>query len=432
MVIGAEALAGAGGTESYAFTVARELQRLGHEPIFSAGELGPMAEHIERSGIPVAHRETELPPACDVVLANDAIACATLAGRYPGARMVHVAHSDLHDHQLPLLAAGLVDAVVVMSDRVAERIGALALDAPIVRLRQPIDTERFALGGPIAERPRRALILSNYLGDRRRRVLEEAWGAAGVELVQVGTPAQPLFEVAPAIRDADIVVGKARATLEAMSCGRAAYVFDTFGGDGWVTPDNYAALEADNFAGHATPLPRTPEDLLSDLAGYSPDMGWINRELAVTHHGARRHAIELVEVLRGDEVGKRERPEAIAELARLSRVNWHAERRALVLEAELGRLRARTLDAEGAIELATQRSASYQESAHAAARAAHESDAARAAREAEAVAEACAWRARAHAAEVELEGARAVLARGRVRIALRAGRLLDRARGRTP
>jgi hypothetical protein len=194
VVIGADALAGAGGTESYAFTVARELQRLGHAPILSAGELGPMAEHIERCGIPVAGREAELPPVCDAVLANDAIACAALAARYPDARVVHVAHSDLHDHQLPPLTVGVVDAVVVMSDRVAKRIGALALDAPIVRLRQPIDTERFAPGGGIAARPRRALVLSNYLGDRRRQVLEDAWGGAGVEIVQVGVPDEPLLD----------------------------------------------------------------------------------------------------------------------------------------------------------------------------------------------------------------------------------------------
>ena len=174
VVIGLESLTGAGGTESYAMTVARELQRLGHEPILSAAELGPMADHVERDGIPLARREAELPGGCDAVLANDAIAGATLAARYPQARLVHVAHSDLHDHQLPVLADGVVDAVVVMSDRIRQRVAALALDAPIVRLRQPIDTERFALGGPLAERPRRRADPGLHL-HRRRRAGRAGW-----------------------------------------------------------------------------------------------------------------------------------------------------------------------------------------------------------------------------------------------------------------
>ncbi|MCW2957719.1 MAG: hypothetical protein JWP18_522 [Solirubrobacterales bacterium] len=413
IIIGLEAFAGGGGTESYAFTVARELQRLGHEPILTAAELGPMAEHAERAGLTVAGPDAELPATCDAILANDAIACLTLAARYPGTRTVHVTHSDLHDHQLPPLEAGIVDAVVVMSDRIAARVGALALDVPVVRLRQPIDTERFAAGGPLASRPRRALILSNYLGDARRRALEEAWGRAGVEVVQVGVATGQLLDVAPAVRDADIVVGKARATLEAMSCGRAAYVFDAFGGDGWVTPANYAALEADNFAGHATPLPRTPAQLGADLAAYDPDMGWINRELAVTHHGARRHAVALVDALRGagDGTPRCASPEAVSELARLARMAWHAERRALVLEGELTALRARTVVAEDAVEGQRLRADAIESEA----------------RRAHAAAEVAITAQEADAAE--LQAARVALAQ-QTRPATWAPRLADRLRGR--
>ena len=78
VVIGLESLTGAGGT-SYAMTVARELQRLGHEPILSAAELGPMADHVERDASRSPAGEAELPGGCDAVLANDAIAGATLA-----------------------------------------------------------------------------------------------------------------------------------------------------------------------------------------------------------------------------------------------------------------------------------------------------------------------------------------------------------------
>ena len=34
-----------------------------------------------------------------------------------------------------------------------------------------------------------------------------------------------------------------------------AYVWDTRGGDGWVTPETYPALEADGFTGAATDPP---------------------------------------------------------------------------------------------------------------------------------------------------------------------------------
>jgi hypothetical protein len=69
-----------------------------------------------------------------------------------------------------------------------------------------------------------------------------------------------------------------------MACGKAVFVYDHFGGDGWVTPRRYAAMEADNFAGLALPPISTPAQLEAELAGYEADMGIVNRELVVTHH----------------------------------------------------------------------------------------------------------------------------------------------------
>ena len=53
------------------------------------------------------------------------------------------------------------------------------------------------------------------------------------------------LDLSPEIRmnDVDIVVGKGRAVLEGMSCGRPAYLFDSFGGDGWVTAVVWRAAE---------------------------------------------------------------------------------------------------------------------------------------------------------------------------------------------
>jgi hypothetical protein len=357
IVLGALAFSHPGGTESYVMTVAHELRRLGHEPIVATEEPGAMAELAQRRGIVVAGESSELPPSCDAVFAQDAVMAGTLAERYPDTRRVAFAHSSLFDHQLPILLPGVVSAVVVSSERMAACVGALALEVPIVRLRQPIDTQEFAPRGPIRERPRRALILSNYLDGAQRRAITEAWEAAGVECVQVGAPTQPELDVATAIAEADIVVAKARAALEGMSCARAVYVFDEFGGDGWVTPENYPTFEADGFAGQATP---SVPDPAQGLADYRPDMGWKNRNLIRNHHGSRRHAIQLVEVLRGPGPQPAEGATAVAEVARLARARWDADRRVLTLEHEATRLRERTIAAEWRVEEAERHAAELQ------------------------------------------------------------------------
>jgi hypothetical protein len=390
IVVGTRALVGPGGTETSVTTVAWELERLGHEVTVTAEMLGPLADDARRRGMRIEDPD-DLPEGCDAVLAHDATMAAVLAARYPDARLVFVAHSEFFDPQLPVQIPDVVDAVVACSDRLAARMRALALEVPIVRLREPIATDRFASTAELPLRPRRALILSNYLHGAQRNALFDAWGPSGIEFAQVGAASSTMLDPRPAIEDADIVVAKARAALEAMCLGRAVYLYDQFGGDGWVTPDAYPALEADNFAGQATPRPRTASDLASDLADYRPEMGRVNHELVRTHHGARRHAHELVAVLRGSHERPACGPETLAEVARLTRATWHAQHRIVALEHETWALRQRLATGEA-------ESASLREQA---------ADAAR-----------------------RLAEARGLLATRRVRAGISAGRALDRLRGR--
>ena len=383
VVLGRFALDTPGGTETYAVTVARELERLGHDVTLAAEALGVMADVARQAGLRVTHLD-QLPSECDAVLAHDLPMAATLAERYPGARLVYVAHSDGFDAQLPPLIHGVVDAVIACSDRFAARVRALPLDVPIVRLREPIDTDGSLYPPPLPPRPRRALIVSNYLRGERRRLLVEAWEAAGVECVQLGMQSEVVADPRPAMRAADIVVAKARAALEAMSCGRAVYLYDQFGGDGWITPDSYPSFEADHFAGQGTPGPRSRADLVADLGVYNPDMGIANSELIRTHHGARHHAIEVAAVLRGEHRLDPDRADAVAELARLARASQRAESQAFTFVQ-----RAESAEAEAA-----------------------------------------AWQGRAAEAERQLEEARFLLGTRRVRAGLALGRAADRLRPR--
>jgi hypothetical protein len=387
--MGTVALTWPGGIESYCLTVARALDRLGHDVTLFAEELGPLADRALQGGFHIARESRELPGECDAVLANDAITAGLLADRYPAARLVYCIHTAHFDAYLPPLASGLVDAVVAPSERFAAHGRALALDVPVVRLAQPIDTQRFVPSEAPRLPPRRALLLTNYLNGRRRDALVETWTAAGIECVQIGAGHHVAFDVRPEIARADIVVAKARAALEGMASGKAVYVFDTFGGDGWVTGENYAALEANNFAGLATDRPVDRRGLAADLERYDPDMSWVNRELVLTHHSAQTHAQGLVEVLRGPSSRRPDTVSSPAATARTVRYARRMERRAENSAHEAAMLRARVDELTAGLD---------------------------------------AWQANAIEAERQLRASHELIRTRRVRAGLALGRFLDRVR----
>lgn len=325
IVLANHAFAAVGGSETYLLTVAEQLQRLGHEVTIYASVFGQMADLATARGIPMAREPSELPPSCDVVLVQDGVMAYELGGRWPETPQVFVAHSPIFDLQLPPLISGITSAIVVLCDRVERRVRAMDVSQEIVRLRQPIDAERFFPRGAPRSPPQRALLLGNYLRADVRRVIVDAWTSAGIEMVQVGLPTTQSLNPESEIAEADIVVGKGRAILDAMACGRPAYIYDMFGTDGWVTPELYPLQEADGFAGLALPVVINEQKLRRDLDDYHPLMGQANRELILMHHVAGEHAQELIALFR--RLAPRAAPATTPyrELARLVRLNWKAD-----------------------------------------------------------------------------------------------------------
>ena len=328
---------GLGGSESYLFTVAEQLERLGHEATLYGQELGSGADLARSRGIRVVD-EGRLPPECDGAVVQDAAVSLDLASRYPRARQVLVAHSESFDLQLPPQLKGLVDCIVALNDRVADRLRALAVPVRVVRLRQPIDTERFVAGPPLPDRPRRALLLSNNPVADRLAMLEAACAGAGLELTRLGGDAGQSSDPRNRLVEADIVIGYGRSVLEAMACARAAYVYDRHGCDGWVTPGTYEEIESSGFAGRTGRKIADRETLRDDLAQFDPEMGPVNHDLVIAHHRANVHAQQLLELI-GD--GGEKAPVAhggLEEMARLVRTEWRARMDAQALAAEQTRL----------------------------------------------------------------------------------------------
>jgi hypothetical protein len=177
-------------------------------------------------------------------------------------------------------------------------------------------------------------------------MVERVCAELGIEAVRLGGE-QRSIDTAPAMAATDIVMGYGRCIVEAMAAGRAAYVYDHNGGDGWVTPDSYERLEADGFGGQATARALDAAQLRDDLAAYRPEMGTQNRDLAVANHAANRHAAAFGALLAELAGAPHARPDAPwPELARLIRQLWDAEGRAAGFAQHAADLRERLNAAE--------------------------------------------------------------------------------------
>jgi hypothetical protein len=235
----------------------------------------------------------------------------------------------------------VTQALVVLSDRVGRRVRALALDQEIVRLTQPVDIRRFVPRELPRERARRVLVLSAHAAQGRQRMIEAACADLGLECERIGFITSTDLSPELAMTHCDIVVGKARVIVEAMASGRAAYIWDALGGDGWVTPERYELLEADNFGGQAEPGVIDAARLRADLMAYARDMGVANRDLAARNHSAGRHAEQLVALFERLGVPRDRSPGRLRELERAARVARSFEVRAFHLVRENDALRAR-------------------------------------------------------------------------------------------
>ncbi len=334
-------LIGFGGTETYIFTTVQELGRLGHDVSIYSPQTGAFAEFARSYGVRVDERLSDLPATCDAVLAQDGSTAHTLASRYPDAVRLFVAHSIGHPLQLPPQTQGTCEAVIVLNDNLAQRIGALAWHPEIVRLRQPIELKRFCFRdqGLEQRRPPRVLAMSNNLVGARARIIEQACAKAGLQLTRAGIPSSPTATPEQRIADAEIVISLGRGILEAMASGRAAYVFGEAGGDGWVTAENYHLMESAGFDGRALGRSIDAEVMAGELAEWDEQLGEVGRGLVAGDHAGDLHAMQLVELIRRLG-GSALTPMAPAEeLARLVRMEWSSFEASQVAIHEARRLR---------------------------------------------------------------------------------------------
>lgn len=337
LVIGCRIPSAGGGVRTYVETLATALQRAGHDVTVFSLDSGDWTEWFGDRGIRTVQGTADLPAEIDFFLVQDQPTAYDLLDARPDVPQAFVWHGLIYDVDLAPQLDQAISVIFALYGGRATRIDAASVQPPIVELKQPLDLQRFSPHSAIGDRPTRAVAVSNYLVGQRREALLASCRQAGIELELFGVN-EPRSSLNPEIEmnSADIVIGKGRVIAEALACGRAAYVYDTFGCDGWVTPENFDVLVGLGFSGTATNHVATAETLTSDLTdGYKQSMGIVNRELALANYSAARHAGAIVKTLRELAPQAPAHNDAAFELARISRTSWAFESELHILRHKL-------------------------------------------------------------------------------------------------
>jgi hypothetical protein len=121
---------------------------------------------------------------------------------------------------------------------------------------------------PPRDELRNLLVVSNHIPPE----LREAIGilrAGGIKIRVVGVDDEPLRVDRGMILGSDAVVSIGKTVVDAIACRRPVYVYDHFGGDGWLSPARYAEGLRFNFSGRPLKRVLTAAALAEEvLAGY--------------------------------------------------------------------------------------------------------------------------------------------------------------------
>ncbi|HYU34386.1 MAG TPA: glycosyltransferase [Thermoanaerobaculia bacterium] len=264
-------LASRTGTEVYIKEAALGLLRRGHTPLVYSPDLGEIAEEIRAATVPVVDDLARLGAPPDVIHGHHHQQAMTAMLHFPGVSGIFATHDWTVWHDTPPLFPRIRRYLAVdwtNRDRVLFEHG-----IPEERVRvllNWVDLDRFPPRGPLPERPRRALVFSNYAReDTHLPAVEEACRRAGLPLDVVGSGVgRSLAHPGEVIAEYDLVFAKAKSALEALAVGTAVVLCDYRGLGQMVTGAELDALRRLNLGLRTLRHPLVPELILREIERY--------------------------------------------------------------------------------------------------------------------------------------------------------------------
>lgn len=253
--------------------LAPALMRHGWRPVIYSPKLGPAAEDLRDLTIPVIDdlRDLSAPP--DIIHAQHHHEAATAILRFPQTPAILVCHGWAPWPETPVSFPTIMTYVAVDQLCRERLITSPGVDGSRIRvIYNSVNMERFEKVRRLPERPKRALVYSNY-SSKVPEAVERACKRAGIEEIDIaGLGARQSWpDPENRLSGYDIVFAKARCAMEALASGCAVVVTDRAGLAGMVTTNNLATLRQFNFGARTMKASLATEArLYEEIERYDP------------------------------------------------------------------------------------------------------------------------------------------------------------------
>jgi len=271
------------GTETYVRDLALALLARGHTPIVYSTDLGPIAEELRASSVPVVADLRAVAVRPDVIHGHHHPETMTALLHFAGVPAVFFCHDWVAWHDEPPRFPRLLRYAAVslaLRDRLVLQHG---ISEDRVRLMLNfVDVDRVAVRAPLPARPARALVFSNVATeDNFIATARRACRSIGAELDVVGASAGKVrADPAHLLRHYDLVFATGRSALEALAVGASVVVCDARGVGPMVTSGELDRLRELNFGLRVLRDPVTVEALAREIARYDPtDAGVVRNRI---------------------------------------------------------------------------------------------------------------------------------------------------------
>jgi hypothetical protein len=313
------------GTEIYVKDLALALLARGHEVAVYAPALGPLADEMRVRTIPVIDDLACLGWRPDIIHGHHTLPTLSAMLYFSECPAVFVLHdwSAWHD-QPPPAALQRLRRFIAVDEACRDRLvceNAIAPERTAVVM-NAADLVRFAPRGPLPERPRRALVFSNYATLQSAAPLREACARAGIELDMRGRAIGESLAAPEEILDQyDLVFACGKCAIEALVTGAAVIVCNDKSLGGMTTSADLPRLRAFNFGRRCLARPLEANAVAAEIARFdAADAARVSAEMREVA-GLDRMVESLLEIY----------GQAMAEQAREPGADPQTEARAVAL-----------------------------------------------------------------------------------------------------